>query len=83
MVLGSGLMLFTMAAYFALPERLHRIRTALRVAWLLVALSVTVIADTGFSDYRLALLSVLFWVSVVALLIYLTHLRRRWESRRS
>lgn len=83
MLLSMGLMFLLWAAYYGLPERLQRIRRALGAAWALATLSVAAIAVTGFSDYRLALLSVLFWVSVLALAIYLTHLKRRRESRRS
>jgi hypothetical protein len=40
------------------------------------------IAFTGFSDYRVALLVVLFWVAVLALIIYLARLKQRRDSRR-
>jgi hypothetical protein len=82
MFLVMGLMLFMMAAYFALPEHLQRIRVALNVVWPLVALVAAGIALTDFSDYRLALLAVLFWMLVCALLIYLSRLKQRRDSRR-
>ncbi len=82
MFLAMALMLFTMAAHFALPERLQRTRTALLVAWTLVALALMALAVTGLGDYRLALPSVLFWGSVVALALYLPYLKRRRGSRR-
>jgi hypothetical protein len=37
--LVSGLVMFSMAAYYALQERLQRIRKALYVPWLLAALA--------------------------------------------
>jgi predicted MFS family arabinose efflux permease len=72
-----------MAACFSLPERLQRTRRALSVLWTLLALAVVALALTGFSDYRLALLNVLFWGAVVAQALYLTHLKRRREPRRA
>jgi hypothetical protein len=82
MFLVMGLMLFMISAYFALPEHLQRIRVALNVVWPLVALVAAGIALTDFSDYRLVLLAVLFWMLVCALLIYLSRLKQRRDSRR-
>jgi hypothetical protein len=74
--------MFSMAAYYALQERLQRIRKALYVPWLLAALATMGIAITGFSDYRVALPNVLFWIFVLALIIYLARLKQRRDSRR-
>ena len=41
------------------------------------------IAITGFSDYMVALLNVLFWILVLALIIYLALLKQRRDYRRS
>jgi hypothetical protein len=49
---------------------------------LLAALATMGIAITGFSDYRVALLNVLFWILVLALIIYLARLKQRRDSRR-
>ena len=82
MCLVSGPVMFSMAAYYALQERLQRIRKALYVPWLLAALATMGIAITSFSDYRVALLNVLFWILVLALIIYLARLKQRRDYRR-
>jgi hypothetical protein len=82
MSLSLGSMFLLWAAYYGLPERLQRTRIALRALFLLAALATMGFALASFRDYRVALLVVLFWGSVMALAIYLIHLKSRRESRR-
>lgn len=67
-----GFMQLAMGAFFALPERLHRVRVGLRIAWASSAFLGLGIALSGFRDYRIAVALVM----MVVLVLFFRYLRR-------